>query len=93
MSTLDLANAYRSSMIFQGDRQYFGLQMEDDILVDNFLCFGCKSAPFIFNRITDSICRYLRDIGIEAYNYLDDIICLIAHFLYDDGDPCAGGSQ
>lgn len=47
-----------------------------EILVDNFLCFGCKAAPFIFNRLTDSICRYLRDVGIESYNYLDDRVCL-----------------
>lgn len=76
MSTLDLSNAYRSVMIHEQDRQYFGLEWDGHRLVDNFLCFGCKSAPFIFNRLTDSICRYLRDVGVTCYNYLDDIICL-----------------
>lgn len=76
LSTVDLASAYRAVLIHPDNRQYFGLMKGDDILVDNFLCFGCKAAPFIFNRITDSVCRYLRDIGVECYNYLDDIVCL-----------------
>lgn len=76
LSTLDIANAYRSILIHPENRQYFGLKMGNKFMLDNFLCFGCKSAPFVFNRVTDSICRYLRDVGVEAYNYLDDIICL-----------------
>lgn len=44
--------------------------------MDSCLCFGSRSAPFIFNRITDAVCRYLRDRGILCFNYLDDIICV-----------------
>lgn len=76
MSTVDLASAYRSIMIRPTDRGYFGLCFEDQYYVDNCLCFGSRCAPFIFNRITDSVCRYLCDQGILCWNYLDDVICL-----------------
>lgn len=76
MSTIDLANAYRSVMIRPSDRNYFGLAFRGQFYVDNCLCFGSRSAPFIFNRITDSVCHYMRDRGILCFNYLDDIICL-----------------
>lgn len=76
MSTIDLASAYRSVMIRPSDRNYFGLVFKDQFYVDNCLCFGSRSAPFIFNRISDAVCRYMRDRGVRCYNYLDDIICL-----------------
>lgn len=76
MSTVDLADAYRSVMVRPCDREYFGLSFNGKYLVDNCLCFGSRSAPFIFNRLTDAICRYMRDRGTLCFNYLDDIICL-----------------
>lgn len=76
MSTVDLANAYRSVMIRPSDRDYFGLCFDDRFYVDNCLCFGSCSAPFIFTRLTDAVCCYMRDRGIICFNYLDDIICL-----------------
>lgn len=75
-STLDLANAYRSVLINPVQREFFGIFLDDKYYTDNFLCFGSKSAPFIFSRVTDSVCRYLRDHGIKCWSYLDDIICL-----------------
>lgn len=80
MSTIDLANAYRSVMIRPSDRSYFGLAFDGQFYVDNCLCFGSRSAPFIFNRITDAVCRYMRDKGVLCFNYLDDIICLSRDF-------------
>lgn len=80
LSTVDLANAYRSVMIRPSDRTYFGLFFEGQYYVDNCLCFGSRSAPFIFNRLTDAVCRFLRDRGILCWNYLDDIICLSRDF-------------
>lgn len=41
-----------------------------------FLCFGSRAAPFVFNRISDAISRYMAKEGIVCYNYLDDLICL-----------------
>lgn len=53
ISTVDLSNAYRSVLIHPGNRKFFGVRFEEKYLVDNFLCFGCRSSPFIFNRLTD----------------------------------------
>lgn len=80
MSTVDLASAYRSVMISPADRPYFGIKWEGQYYVDNFLCFGSRSAPFIFSRLTDSICRYMIDQGVMCHSYLDDIICLSRSF-------------
>lgn len=76
MSTVDLANAYRSVVISPHDRKYFGLEFEGVKYQDNFLCFGCRAAPFIFNRLTDSVARFMRSKNIVCFNYLDDLICL-----------------
>lgn len=76
MSTIDLASAYRSILINPENRSYFGLEYRGQWFVDNCVCFGCKAAPYVFNRITDSVSRYLRDCGITCYNYLDDMICV-----------------
>lgn len=74
ISTVDLSQAYRSVLIHPDNRELFGLSFEDKLMVDNFLCFGSRAAPFIFNRLTDCVCRYMRDMGVESYNYLDDIV-------------------
>lgn len=76
ISTLDLASAYRAVPINTHNRQYFGLKWNNVYYVDNFLCFGIKSAPYIFSRLTDAICRYMRRRNVICFSYLDDIICL-----------------
>lgn len=80
LSTIDLACAYRSVLIRPANRPYFGLKLDGKCYVDNFLCFGTRSAPFIFTRIMESVCRSLRDSSINCYCYLDDIICLSSDF-------------
>lgn len=80
VSTVDLSHAYRSVLIHPENRELFGLSYEGKFMVDNFLCFGCRASPFIFNRLTDSVCRYMRDQGIDCYNYLDDIVCVSETF-------------
>lgn len=76
MSTVALANAYRSVMIRPSNRVYFGLSFEGQYLADNCLCFGSPCSPFIFNRLTDAVGRFLRDKGVLCWNYLDDTIGL-----------------
>lgn len=80
MSTVDLASAYRSVLISPMDRPFFGIKWEDKYFVDNFLCFGSRAAPFIFSRLTDSVCRYMVDRGVRCFSYLDDVICLSRSF-------------
>ena len=78
MATVDLQNAYRSVPIHPTDRCHFGLQWDFGNgpvdMCDNFLCFGSKCSAYIFNRVTDSVARYLNKLGHKCFNYLDDFI-------------------
>lgn len=80
LSTIDLVSAYRSVLIRPENRQYFGLNLEGNTYTDNFLCFGSRSAPFIFTCIMETVCRSLRDSGVNCYCYLDDVICLSSSY-------------
>ena len=80
MAVTDISSAYRSIMIRPGDRDYQGLKWVIDnkpiFMVDNFVSFGTRMAAFLFNRITDSVTRYVRANGFMCFNYLDDFLTL-----------------
>ena len=84
MATVDLQDAYRSVPIYNGDRKHFGLSWDfgsgPTYLTDNFLCFGSRCSAFIFNRLTDSVTRFMRRQGYCCYNYLDDFIIIESSF-------------
>ena len=74
----DISAAYRSVPIRPADRTIQGLSWEihgkQRFLVDNFLSFGTRVAPYIFSRLTDAIARYMIKCGFKVVNYLDDFI-------------------
>ena len=76
MATVDLQDAYHSVPIHPEDRTHFGLRWNfgdgNIYLTDNFLCFGSRCSAFIFNRLTDSVSRFMNINGYTCYNYLDD---------------------
>lgn len=79
LSVIDLQAAYRAVMIHPSNRKYFGLcwharSGEPIVLQDNFLCFGTRTAPVIFNMISDSISRMMHNKIIQCWNYLDDFL-------------------
>ena len=80
MATIDLQEAYRSVPIHPENRKHFGLNWDfgngSTYLTDNFLCFGSKCSAFIFNRLTDSVARFMGKHGFCCYNYLDDFIVI-----------------
>lgn len=73
---VDISNAYRSVLIYPPHRTYVGFQWEDGgklfHFVDNALCFGLKSAPAIFNSLSDLVVRFMKAAGIPCLGYLDD---------------------
>lgn len=76
-AVVDISNAYRSVPIFPPHRQYVGFNWDfgegQRYFVDNCLCFGLKSAPSIFNSISDFIVRVLGSQGgTQCLGYLDD---------------------
>lgn len=74
--TIDLSNAYRSVLIFPPHREYMGFKWVRNgttmHFCDNSLCFGLKSAPSIFNSISNFITRFMSLSGIDCLRYLDD---------------------
>ena len=66
MCTVDIQSAYRSVTIHPRVKKYFGLSWDFQDgngtihLTDNFMCFGGRSAPFLFNRLTDAISRFMQ---------------------------------
>ena len=80
MAVTDLASAYRSVMVRPSDRTHQGLSWELDgqqeFIHDNFLSFGTRVAPYIFNSITDAVTRYMCAHGYFCVNYLDDFLVM-----------------
>ena len=56
MAVTDITSAYRSILIRASDRKFQGLQWEIDgenrYIEDNFLAFGTRMSPSVFNRVT-----------------------------------------
>lgn len=91
LSVVDLQAAYHSVAIHPSNRRYFGLSWHSQegvpiVLQDNFLCFGTRTAPVIFNMISDSVSRMMHKRKINCWNYLDDFLISSAelHQGYND---------
>ena len=80
MAVTDITSAYRSIMVRPSDRTVQGLAWDlnghGTFIQDNFLSFGTRVAPYIFNSVTDAVSRYLMAHGIFCVNYLDDFIVM-----------------
>lgn len=73
---VDISNAYRSINIYPPHRKYMGfawkIDGQDKWFCDNALCFGIRSAPYIFNCVSDFVAHNLSNQGVHCINYLDD---------------------
>lgn len=73
---VDISNAYRSVLIYPPHRKFVGFQWKFGTksihFVDNALCFGLKSAPSIFNSLSDLVVRIMRSNNKPCLGYLDD---------------------
>ena len=80
LSVSDISAAYRSVLTRAHDRKFQGLKWgadeKDEFMVDNFLSFGARASAFIFNRLTDSVSRYINACGYICINYLDDFLIM-----------------
>ena len=84
MAVTDLKSAYRSVLVRPCDRSMQGVIWEIDgsgkYIQDNFMSFGTRVAPFIFNSISDSVARYVKASGFVCINYLDDFLVMADSF-------------
>lgn len=80
MSVVDIKSAYRAVPIKPEHRTFVGfkwdLDGEDRFFHDNRLCFGLRTGPYQFNKISSFIAETLHELhGITIVQYLDDFFC------------------
>lgn len=80
MSVIDIKSAYRAVPIKPDHRKYVGfkweLDGEESFFHDNRLCFGLRTGPFQFNKISSFVAKTLHELhGITIVQYLDDFFC------------------
>lgn len=75
-AVVDISNAYRNVLIYPPHREYVGITWSSDGIttcyVDNVLCFGLRSAPSIFNSVSEFVTGFMLWAGIQVVGYLDD---------------------
>ena len=81
MAVVDIASAHRSVPIFPEHSQYQEFRWDFDdgrgevYLRENWLCFGLKCAPFIFNLLSSLVVDMAKSEGVtRIVNYLDDFL-------------------
>ena len=77
ISITDIQDAYRAVSIHPSDRIRQGIPWDFghgiEYLLDNRLCMGLSSSPYIFTKISDFIARCANRAGVNRItNYLDD---------------------
>ena len=77
LSVADLKSAYRLVPINPQHRKYLGFKWGDSYFVDNRLCFGLRTGPYIFNCISNFIYHIIsKFFDIKVVNYLDDFLLI-----------------
>ena len=77
----DISSAYRSCNVLPSHRQFQGFQWDlgdgPKWFLDLALCFGLKSAPYLFTKVSDFCVRCAIHDGVRrCFNYLDDFIVI-----------------
>lgn len=81
MASVDIQAAYRSILVHPSQWGYQGISWnikgKETFLCDTHVCFGLKSAPYLFTQISNFILRCLKRRGFgKCLVYLDDFLVL-----------------
>ncbi len=77
LAKIDIESAYRLVPVHPDDRLLQAMEWDGQIYIDPMLPFGLRSAPKIFNTITDALTWHLLQKGVPFIDhYLDDFIVL-----------------
>ena len=81
MALVDISSAYRSVNILADHVKYQGLSWDfgegQELLLDHRLCFGLKSAPNIFDTLSNFIVEITNSLGAgRVVKYLDDFLVI-----------------
>ena len=74
MGKIDLKHAFRNVPVRPTDWELLGILWKGKYYVDTCLPFGLRSAPFLFNRVSEAIewsLKYNHDVH-DVIHYLDD---------------------
>ena len=90
IAKIDVKSAYRIVPVHPDDRHLLGMSWENQIFVYAVLPFGLRSAPKIFNALTDALEWIVKMQGVrDVWHYLDDFIVCGA----PESSVCANGLQ
>lgn len=83
MAKVDLKSAYRSVRVSQTERELLGISwrfegaVDPVYMLDTCLPFGHARSPYVFNELSQAICRIMRSFGFEfVMAYLDDFLLI-----------------
>ena len=79
LAKVDLSSAYRSVKIHPEDYHLSGLAWDfgdgkTTYLVDKRLMFGARLSAYIFNSLSQAVCRFMAREGHQVFAYLDDYL-------------------
>ena len=92
LAAIDIKDAYRAVAIHPEDRDRQGIswlfkgEAGETFFVDNRLCMGLSSSPYVFSKLSDFVVRCALREGVDrAVNYLDDF-CLLGRSEQEVGE-------
>ncbi|MFZ9889872.1 MAG: reverse transcriptase domain-containing protein, partial [Myxococcota bacterium] len=74
MLTTDISRAYYSVPIVEEATPYLAVRHRGQLFAPTVLPFGSSLAPFIFNKITRTVVRFARFVGVRVLNFYDDFL-------------------
>lgn len=88
--SLDLSDAYLHILFFPKHRKFLRFCVKGICYQWKVLCFGPKSAPRVFTKMTAVVAAHLRSQNIRLTTYLDDWFALnqLRKMLVQDRDTC-----
>ena len=77
MAKMDIRSAYQNVPVHPDDHWLMGLTWRNSVFIDTVLPFGLRSAPKIFNTLTDGLEWVVRQEGVTEINhYLNDFLVM-----------------
>ncbi len=77
----DLAEAFRHIQVSEADWWLFGFSWDDNHYHEQYLPFGLRTAPFVFDLFAKGLNWILIDAGWQTIHYLNDFLAIL------EGDP------
>ena len=74
LAKFDVESAYRTIPVHPSDRQLLGMKWRGKMYVDTALPFGLRSAPKVYNAVTDALQWIHERAGMNLIHYLDDFL-------------------